>query len=156
MKIIALVIWLIVSFVPGFIGSMFTSPSIPVWYASLNKPWFTPPGAFIGFAWTILYLLMGTAAYFVWEKGYQNNAVKFALTIFIIQLILNGLWSYIFFGQHLILAAFIEIIILWLFILWVIILFFPISSIAGWLLIPYILWVSFASFLNFTVWMLNR
>lgn len=156
MKIIALVVWIVISFLPGFIGSIFTSPNIPTWYATLKLPVFTPPGWFIGLVWTGLYLLMGIAAYLIWEKGFESKAVQLALAVFVIQLLLNGLWSYLFFGLHGILPGLIEIIVLWLFIVWTMILFFPLSSVAGWLLVPYLLWASFASVINFSVWLLNR
>lgn len=156
MNIIALGIWIAISFLPSIIGSLVTTPNIPTWYAALNKPFFNPPSWVFGPVWTLLYLLMGIAAYLVWSKGYENNAVKYALTIFIIQLALNGLWSFLFFGQHWLLISFIEIVVLWLFILLTILKFYALSPIAGLLLIPYILWVSFASILNFSFWWLNR
>jgi len=156
MNIIALVIWIMISFLPGVIGSLATTPNIPTWYAALNKPFFNPPAWVFGPVWTLLYLLMGVAAYLVWSKGFENNAVKLALTLFIIQLALNGLWSFLFFGQHWLLISFIEIIALWFFILLTILKFYTLSPIAGLMLIPYMLWVSFASILNFSFWWLNR
>jgi len=154
--VIQFLVSILVSFAAGAIGSIFTSPSIPTWYAALKKPSFTPPGALIGSVWSVLYLLMGIAAFLVWRKGLDQPAVRTALIIFVIQLALNALWSIIFFGQHQLLLALVEIVLLWLAILLTIIKFFPISPLAGWLMIPYILWVSFATFLTYTVWSLNR
>ncbi len=156
MKIVALPVWIMISYLPGIVGSLYTSPNIPTWYATLKLPVFTPPGWFIGTVWTVLYFLMGISAYLIWEKGLGNNAVKFALMIFLVQLVLNGLWSYLFFGQHLISIGLFEIFVLWFFVLWTTVLFFPLSAAAGWLLIPYLLWAGFASVINFSVWLLNR
>ncbi len=139
----------------GFIGSIFTTSSIPTWYASLNKPSFNPPNWVFAPVWTVLYLLMGIALYLIWRKGLSDKNVKIAFMVFVFQLVLNSLWSFLFFGLESPFAAFIEIIILWIAILVSIILFFRISWIAGVLLIPYILWVSFASVLNFAIWRLN-
>jgi tryptophan-rich sensory protein len=139
----------------GFIGSLFTTPSIPSWYAGINKPSFNPPNWVFAPVWTTLYLLMGISLYLVLRTGLNDKNVKMALAVFIFQLVLNSLWSFLFFGLHSPFTAFIEIIFLWIAILTSIILFFRISWVAGVLLIPYILWVSFASFLNFAIWRLN-
>jgi len=139
----------------GFVGSIFTTPSIPTWYAALRKPAFNPPNWIFGPVWTSLFVLMGIAAFIVWNKGLDRKGVKAALLLFIIQLVLNMLWSYLFFTLHSPLYAFVEIIILWLAILLTMVKFFPISRAAGYLLLPYILWVSFAAVLNFTLFRLN-
>ena len=139
----------------GMVGAIFTTPSIPTWYAGIVKPTFSPPNWIFAPVWTILFALMGIAAYLVYEKGTDKKAIKVALSIFAIQLILNTLWSIIFFGMHNPGIAFIEIIFLWIAILLTIIAFFKISKPAAYLLIPYILWVSFASFLNLSIWQLN-
>jgi len=139
----------------GMIGAIFTTPSIPTWYAGITKPTFSPPNWIFAPVWTTLFALMGIAAYLVYEKGTNKKVVKVALGIFAIQLVLNIKWSLIFFGMHNPGYAFIEIIFLWLAILLTIIAFFKISKPAAYLLIPYILWVSFASFLNFSIWQLN-
>jgi len=139
----------------GFVGSLFTTPSIPTWYAALRKPSFNPPNWIFGPVWTSLFVLMGIAAFIVWNKGLDRKGVKAALLLFIIQLVLNMLWSYLFFTLHSPLYAFVEIIILWLAILLTMVKFFPISRAAGYLLLPYILWVSFAAVLNFTLFRLN-
>jgi len=150
-----LVIAIIVSELAGVIGSLFTMPSIPGWYANVTKSALTPPSWVFCPVWTTLYALMGIAAFLVWKKGWNRRDVKIALGIFAGQLVLNTLWSIIFFGLHSPGGAFIEIIFLWLVILATIIAFAKISKPAAWLLIPYILWVSFASYLNFMIWMLN-
>ena len=144
----------------GSIGSIFTSPAIPGWYAGLVKPAFNPPNWIFGPVWTMLFAMMGIAAWLVWNNLASKSpkvrqAAKLALIIFVIQFALNVLWSIIFFGQNNPDAAFIEIIILWLAILATIIAFARISKAAAWLLVPYILWVSFASLLNYSIWQLN-
>ena len=139
----------------GFIGSIFTTPAIPSWYANINKPSFRPPNWVFAPVWTTLYLLMGIALFLVLRKGLNEKDIKIAVAVFILQLVLNALWSFLFFGLESPFAAFIEIIFLWAAILISIILFFQISRVAGALLIPYILWVSFASVLNFAIWQMN-
>lgn len=138
----------------GFIGSFFTTPSISSWYAFINKPSFSPPNWLFAPAWTLLYILMGISAFLIWKKR-DNLKTKQALIFYSIQLILNALWSIIFFGMHNLGLAFLEIIILWMFILITLIKFYKINKTAGLLFVPYLLWVSFASILNFAVWMLN-
>ncbi len=150
-----LITTIIISELAGIIGSVFTTSSIAGWYSTLSKPAFNPPSFIFGPVWTTLYLLMGIAAFLVWKKGLDRKDVKIALGIFIGQLILNTLWSIIFFGLHSPDAAFIEIIFLWLAIVATIIAFAKISKSAAWLFAPYILWVSFAAFLNYSIWMLN-
>lgn len=140
----------------GFAATPFTLAAIPTWYQALNKPIFSPPNWVFGPVWTILYCLMGISAYLVWKKGLRNNGVKVALTYFLMQLALNFLWSVIFFGLHLPLLAFIEIVILWLFIFVTMKKFAKISRDASYLLIPYIIWVSFAAILNISIVILNR
>jgi translocator protein len=139
----------------GFIGSFFTAGAIPTWYAALNKPAFNPPSWIFAPVWTTLYVMMGIAAYLVWRKGLSAPGVKLALTGFVIQLILNVVWSLIFFNWHSPGYAFIEIIALWLSIALTLVYFYQVSKPAAWLLVPYILWVSFASFLNYVIWRLN-
>ena len=139
----------------GVIGSVFTMPAIPGWYASLNKPSFSPPSWLFGPVWTILYLLMGISAYLVWKNGLQAPNVKSALSIFGVQLALNLLWSILFFGLHSPFAGLVCIVLLWVSIALTIVAFNRISRKAALLLVPYILWVTFAALLNFTVWQLN-
>ncbi len=139
----------------GVIGSLFTTPAIPTWYATLRKPSFTPPNWIFSPVWITLFVLMGIAAFLVWNKGLSDQKVKIALSIFAFQLILNVLWSVMFFGLRSPLAGLIEIAVLWMVILLTILYFFKVSHVAGILLIPYILWVSFAAVLNFSIWRLN-
>ena len=139
----------------GFIGSLFTTPSIPNWYAGLIKPELNPPSWVFAPVWTILYLMMGLAAFLVWKEGYERREVRHALKLYAFQLVLNMAWSIIFFGLKNPAAALIEIIILWLAILATIFAFFKVSKLAGSLLVPYILWVSFATYLTYSIWALN-
>lgn len=150
-----LAFFIIIAELAGVIGSFFTTPSIAGWYAGIIKPELNPPAWVFGPVWTTLFVLMGIAAFLVWKKGYDRKDVKLALNIFYGQLILNTLWSIIFFGLHSPGGAFIEIIFLWLAILATIIAFAKISRPAAWLLLPYILWVSFAGYLNYSIWQLN-
>jgi tryptophan-rich sensory protein len=138
----------------GLIGSFFTSPAISTWYKDIEKPGFNPPNWIFAPVWILLFLLMGISLYLVWENGFKNN--KKAILVFSVQLILNILWSLLFFGLQNPLYAFIEIIILWVAILLTIVSFYKSSKIAGLLLLPYIFWVSFAAILNFSIWQLNR
>ena len=139
----------------GLVGSIFTVDSIQTWYLSLNKPSFNPPNWIFGPVWTALYVLMGISAYLIWEKGISKKEVKNALTLFVIQLVLNLLWSIIFFGLKSPFYALIEIVFLWIAIVSSIYLFYKISRSAAFLLFPYIAWVSFAAILNYFVWQLN-
>lgn len=155
-KAITLVVFVAVCELAGLLGSVFTATSIPTWYASLAKPSFNPPNWIFGPVWTILYILMGVAAYLVYQKGFNRPEVKRALTVFFIQLLLNALWSIVFFGVHMILGALVNIVVLWVMILATILTFRRISKAAAYLLVPYILWVSFATALNFSLYLLNR
>lgn len=139
----------------GLIGSLATFPSIPTWYASLEKPAFNPPNWLFGPVWATLYALMGIAAFLVWRQGIRKREVKIALGIFLVQLVLNSLWSIVFFGLNSLLGGLVVILPLWVAILLSIVTFYRISKTAGVLLIPYILWVSFATILNFSLWQLN-
>ena len=153
-SILPLLISILIVFSFGFIGSFFTTSSITTWYAFINKPLFSPPNWIFGPVWTLLYILMGISAFLIWKKR-DNLKTKQALVFYGIQLILNALWSIIFFGMHNPGLALLEIIILWLFILITLIKFYKINKTAGLLFIPYLLWVSFASILNYVIWMLN-
>ena len=150
-----LIIAIVISELAGVIGSVFTAPSIPTWCAGLAKPEIAPPNWIFGPVWTTLFALMGIAAFLVWKRGLDRRGVKIALGIFIAQLVLNTLWSIIFFGLHSPVGAFIEILFLWIAILATIIAFAKISKPAALLLVPYILWVSFAGYLNYSIWQLN-
>jgi len=139
----------------GIIGSIFTVSAIPTWYAGLAKPALNPPSWVFGPAWITLYFLMGIAVFLVWKKGFERKDIKIALGIFTIHLFLNSIWSIIFFGLQNPGWAFVEIIFLWLAILATIIVFYKISRLAAFILLPYILWVSFAGYLNYSIWILN-
>ena len=154
--IVRFVVSIVVCQLAGGLGAIFTTPAIPTWYASLAKPAFQPPNWVFFPVWTTLYTLMGIAAFLVWRKGLHERRVQVALGIFGIQLILNLAWTIIFFGLYSLFGAVIAIVFLWIAILINIVTFWRISKVAGALLIPYILWVSFAGILNISVWMLNR
>lgn len=150
-----MILAIVISEAAGIIGSVFTTPAIVTWYATLARPALNPPNWIFAPVWTTLFALMGVAAFFVWRKGLGRKDVKIALAIFIGQLVMNTLWSIIFFGLHNPGLAFMEIIFLWLAILATIIAFYRISRPAAYLLLPYILWVTFAGYLNFMLWRLN-
>ena len=140
----------------GIIGSLFTVRAIPTWYAGLEKPSITPPNYVFGPVWTVLFLMMGISLFLIWRRHGSGEPIKPALIFFGLQLLLNVLWSVIFFGLRSPLAAFLEIIALWISIAGTIYIFSSISKVAGILLVPYILWVSYAAVLNFLIWNLNR
>lgn len=146
---------IVISELAGIIGSVFTTPSIASWYENLAKPEIAPPNWIFGHVWTTLFALMGIASFLIWKKGLDRRDVKIALGIFLGQLILNTLWSIIFFGLHSLGGALVEIVFLWLAILATIITFAKISKPAAWLLVPYIAWVSFATYLNYAIWIIN-
>ena len=155
-----LIIAIVVSEAAGIIGSVFTMPSIAGWYAGIVKPALNPPAWVFGPVWTTLYALMGIAAWLVWKQWDQGKPstklkVKIALAIFGLQLFLNAIWSIIFFGLQNPGWALIDIAALWLAIVWTMVVFYKISKPACYLLVPYLLWVSFASYLNYSIWMLN-
>ncbi len=155
MRIVKLVISIAVCAGAAVMGSLFTTPKIATWYAGLNKPSFNPPNWLFGPVWTVLFLMMGIAAYSVWLHGFENSPVKKALAAFLVQLVLNVLWSFVFFGQEWPLGGLVVIILLWGAILTTIILFSKQSAIAAWLLVPYIVWVTFATVLNAAIFALN-
>ncbi len=139
----------------GFLGSLFTTPAIPTWYQTLKKPFFTPPNWIFSPVWISLFVLMGIALFLVWRRQ-EHPRFKTALIFFFVQLILNILWSIAFFGLKSPLLGLIDIVLLWMAILLTILNFLKVSKVAGWLLLPYLLWVSFATILNYFLWVLNR
>jgi tryptophan-rich sensory protein len=153
---IKLILSIFICHLVGFIGSLFSRSAIPEWYVHLNKPGFTPPNWVFAPAWLILYTLMGIALFLVWRRGIQDRNIKKSVVLFGAQLLVNGLWSILFFGQHSPIAGFIDIIILWFLIVFTIISFLRISRLAGLLLVPYLLWVSFATVLNGSILILNQ
>jgi len=154
-KFFRLLAFILVSELSGFIGTLFTTPSIPTWYAFLNKPAFTPPNWLFAPAWTILYLLMGISVFLIWEKKSESKEKKTAIQIFFIQLAANMVWSIIFFGLQMPFIALLEIIVLWFLILITILKFNKLNKVAAYLLIPYIIWTSFALILNLAIVLLN-
>lgn len=140
----------------GFIGAFFTASNVPTWYTTIKKPVFNPPNWIFGPVWITLYCLMGIALYLIWVKRGEHPQANFGVYLFLAHLVLNALWSVIFFGMHKICWAFVEIIILWAMILVLMLLFSKIDKRATYLLIPYFLWVSFASVLNYSICMLNK
>ncbi len=154
-EFLKLIIAVVICELAGIVGAFFTASAIPEWYGGLAKPALNPPGWVFGPVWTALYLLMGISVYLIWREGRERREVRFALIAFAIQLILNAIWSPLFFGARSPFLGLIDIILLWLAVLWTMALFFRISKSAGWLLVPYLLWVSFAAYLNFSIWLLN-
>ena len=141
----------------GYFSGIVTRSAITDWYPTLIKPSFNPPNWIFAPVWSALYIMMGVAAGLVWNKiEFQKEAVKKALIFFAIQLGLNALWSYLFFGLHNPMLAGLEIIILWLMIYETYVQFSKINKIAGYLFLPYIAWVSFAAVLNASIWWLNK
>lgn len=141
----------------GYFSSLITRENIPTWYVTLKKPIFNPPNWVFAPVWTILYIMMGIAAGRVWNKvdnDLQN--VKKGMYFFIVQLALNALWSYLFFGIHNLFLSLIEIILLWLMIYETIVQFKKVDKLASKLLIPYLVWVSYATILTASVWYLNK
>ena len=177
MQIVKLFIAVGVPLLAGFIGSIFTTPNIPTWYAELVKPTLNPPAWVFGPVWTALYITIGIALFLVWKKNFfvvhhiferrkawnrwsarlwegdlqRANTV----TVFLVQLVLNMLWSYLFFALQSPLLALFGIAALWVAIVYVIINFYRISKAAAYLLVPYLFWVSFAAYLNYSIWILN-
>jgi tryptophan-rich sensory protein len=147
-------IWLLIVAVTMAVATLAARFQPGEWYLQIAKPSWTPPGWLFGPVWTFLYLAMATAAWLIWRNvGWHRG--RMALIAYAAQLALNGLWSWFFFGQRMIGAALIDIVLLWLAIIVTTGLFFRISRPAGWLFVPYLLWVSFATALNFEIWRLN-
>lgn len=150
-----LIVSLVLPFAAGAIGSYFTADAVATWYTTLTKPTFSPPNWLFGPVWTLLYILMGIALFLVWKKYSSSEQARESVWLFIIHLVINSLWSIVFFGWQNPENAFFVIIFLWLFIALLIWRFYQINKKAGLLLIPYFLWVSFASVLNYAIWILN-
>ncbi len=149
-KWFGLILWVGLCLFVGFIGSFFTPGE---WYQGMQKSSLTPPNIVFPIVWNILFILMGVAAWRVWEK--REPGVSLALFLFIVQLLLNVLWSYLFFGIHRPDLALIEIVVLWILILFTVIAFFKVDKVAGALMSPYLAWVSFAIYLNYSFVQLN-
>lgn len=155
-NILKLFVSILVCQAAGFIGSFATRSSVDGWYATVRKPPFNPPNWIFGPVWITLFVMMGISLYLVWISKSGTGNRNLAITVFMVHLMLNILWSYLFFYFQSPGWGFIEIIVLWISILAVILLFLPINKWAGYLMVPYLLWVTFASVLNFAIWHLNR
>ncbi len=154
-KVICLVLAIGICLLAGYAGSLYTSPSIPTWYAGLQKPDLTPPSWVFAPVWTALYVLMGISLCLILQSGINKGEVLIGLVLFLIQLGLNVGWSYTFFGWHSIFFAFLCILALWTFLLCTIIQVSRFSVIGAALLIPSLLWISFAAYLNYAIMVLN-
>lgn len=153
-NIIKLIISILIPLLVGLFGSFFTMSSVNDWYTTLFKPSFNPPSWIFGPVWTILFILIGISFYLVWKENFGNKS-KVAVGIYSIQLFLNLVWSLLFFGLKNLFLALIEIIILWFVIVANIIVFYRIKRETSLFLVPYLLWVSFATFLNYSIFTLN-
>jgi benzodiazapine receptor len=151
-----LVVSIAVPFLIGVFGSLFTADSLNNWYANLKKPPFNPPDWIFGPVWTTLYIMMGISAFLIWRQGLDKKIIRIALACFIVQLSLNAIWTPLFFGLHSPLLGLIDIVLLLNAIIVTIYAFFQISRPAAILLIPYLVWVSFATVLNASLLFLNR
>lgn len=147
---LGLVLWVMLSLSAGAFGSRFEPGA---WYAALEKPPWNPPSSVFGPVWTVLYVLMGVAAWLVWER--HGDAARGALTLFVVQLLFNAAWSWLFFGLQSPGLALMDIIVLWVLIAATALVFWRARAIAGMLLLPYLAWVTFATALNFEMWRLN-
>jgi len=150
-SIVGFIIWFLITFLAAFIGSRFMPGS---WYEHIAKPSFTPPNWIFAPVWTVLYFMMATAAFLVWKQHGLAKA-EIALSLFVLQLGLNAMWSWLFFGLHKPGLAFLDIVALWICILATILTFWSHNKVSGALMIPYLVWVSFASALNLAVWRMN-
>jgi len=151
---IKLIISILLPLSVGAIAGMFTSQAVPTWYASLNRPFFSPPNWVFGPVWTTLYILLGISFFLIWKEE-ATKARDLAIKVFLIQMLLNFAWSFLFFYFNLIGVALIEIILLWISIASMIYLFYKIKPVAAYMNIPYLLWVSFAAILNAGYYFLN-
>ena len=152
---LALGLCVAVCFVAAGTAARFTGPEIGGWYAGLNKPSWNPPNRIFGPVWSTLFFLMGVAVWLVWRERAFSAAAARPLALFAAQLSLNMLWSFLFFRMHRPGLALIEIVLLWGAILATLVAFARVNSLAAWLLVPYLLWVSFAVLLNYTIWKIN-
>jgi benzodiazapine receptor len=152
--VVKLVISIVVPLAVGFGSSLFMGSSIVTWYAALNKPWFTPPNVLFAPVWTVLYILMGVALFLVWRSP-RNRTRDIGIALFAVQLIVNALWTIAFFGQQNILYGLLIIVPLWILVAATIYQFYKVDKRASYLLVPYIIWLSIATALNASVYVLN-
>jgi translocator protein len=151
MSVLSLAVWLVICFTIATIGGMARPGQ---WYRGINKPSWNPPDWVFAPVWTLLFIMMAVAAWLVWSRRGEAD-VRVAIGLFALQLALNALWSWLFFGFHLLGYAYFEVIALWLVILATAVFFWRISPLAGKLMLPYAAWVGFASFLNLVLWRMN-
>lgn len=149
-----LLISFFIAFLGGAIGGLVTADAIPTWYVTLNKPFFNPPNWIFGPVWTLLYAMQAIGLYMIWSSAKKQNKRR-AFTLFGIQVALSALWSLLFFGLKMPSLALIEIVVLWVLIYLTIKEFYKVNKRAGRLMVPYLLWVSFASILNLFIVLLN-
>jgi translocator protein len=156
-NIIKLVVCCAVPLLVGVIGSLFTTTdSLGSWYTNLHKPPFNPPNWIFGPVWTTLYIMMGVSAFLVWRQGLDDKVVRIALVCFMVQLFLNAIWTPLFFGLHSPLFGLIDIVLLLNAVIVTVFAFSKISRPAALLLVPYFVWISFATVLNASLYLLNR
>ena len=146
--------FVVICFAAAGIGGIATSMSVDTWYASLEKPSWTPPAWLFGPVWSVLYLTMAVAAWLIWRRR-KASPVRLPLTLFFLQLTLNAGWSWLFFGLRQPGPAFAELALLWLVIVATMLVFSKTVKLSGWLMAPYLLWTSFAAALNLAIWRLN-
>lgn len=154
-QFVPFVICLVIPLAIGALGSLLTMESVKTWYTTLNKPSFNPPNEIFAPVWSTLYILMGISSYLVWKERKSFTGYNWAVGLYFSQLILNLMWSFLFFYQHQIGLALVEIIILLIAIISTAVVFYKVNKTAGLLFIPYILWVSFASYLTYSIFILN-
>ncbi len=147
--------WVFVCEFAGVVGSIFTVGSIPTWYQTLVKPSFNPPNWIFGPVWTTLYALMGISVYRIWRLGMHREKVRDAVVLFCMHLVLNAVWSPVFFGARNIPIAFAIIAIMWLTLIALIFRFERLDKVSAYMLTPYLAWISFAMILNYNLWILN-
>jgi len=155
LQIIKLIISIALPLALGALAGLFTAQSIPEWFATLNKPSFNPPNWIFGPVWTTLYIIMGISFFLIWNQEMSKER-NLAILVFMLQLVFNIGWSFIFFYFNMIGFALIEIILLWISIAFTLVLFYKIKPIASYINIPYLLWVTFATVLNGSFYFLNR
>jgi len=149
------IVSIIIVYIAGAIGTLFTLKEITTWYVYLAKPGWAPPNWIVGPIWSTLYILIGTSLFLIWRKGLGRKDVQIAILIFAVQLTINVIWSLVFFGSHSIFGGLIMVIILWVAIIINMFVFYRISKPAGLLLIPYLVWVTIASYLQYNLFILN-
>jgi tryptophan-rich sensory protein len=154
-EVVRLAVAIVVPEAVGIVGALVTAPAVRSWYGTLSLPEWRPPDWLFGPVWTLLYLLMGIASYLVWREGLAAPVVRAALAAYGVQLALNLAWSFLFFGLRSPLAGLVDLALLWIAVATTTALFFPVRATAGWLMVPYLAWVTFAGALNLAIWRAN-